>query len=98
MTQKLGLVVLLGLLALYFYNAGNAKADNLNQAAQYTLPKPLDSSVHRTIDSVQTVKFTISNQQELLKSKVLYLEHQQQEIKETQRRIDSLSQIGLATN
>jgi hypothetical protein len=63
---------------------------------EYNLPKPLDSTAHKVIDSVKTVKEKTVVLKEDLKDKVALLQYQQKEIQRTQHLIDSLSHVAFA--
>ena len=74
---------------LYLRSAEKVIADDA-PSQEYSLPKPLDTIVHSTVDSVKTVIVQTSALKENLKDKVALLEYQQKEIRRTQHLLDSL--------
>ena len=89
MTTKMYLAALLVCLVLWFKPTPRAKADPTKDIA---VTKPLDSSVHKSIDSVKTIKAESKMLQSKLEDKVDELKDQQKELVKVQRQLDSVQQ------
>lgn len=89
MTTKVFLAALLALCVVGIKPSTKAKAEQTND---FAMPMPLDSSVHKAIDSVKIAKAKTEYLKSEIRDKVDELEDQQRDLVEIQRKIDSVEQ------
>lgn len=92
MTTRILAFVLLLSSAVYLKSANAVRADSPVQDAD-EIPVLVDTVTTLVVDSIKTVRDQSVELKENLKDKVAILEYQQREIKRTQRKIDSLTQV-----
>lgn len=82
------------LIALVMFLTAPLIAPKTNKVADQNFEiTKVDSSVNDVLDSVHSCKIKTTVMKEIIKDKVSYLESQQEEIKRTQRQIDSLQKV-----
>lgn len=93
MTTRFLMVLLLVASATQLKTAVTVRAEEIPVNQECKVTRPLDSSVHKVIDSVNIVKTKCIVLKEAAEDKVALLQRQQHELEIVQKKLDSLQQV-----